>query len=80
MADRPNTRDVSKRDDGWAVTKPGAERASAAVLPTQAAAVARAKEILANDGGGELRVRGKNGQVREQNTVPPGSDPKKSKG
>ncbi|MFZ4298342.1 DUF2188 domain-containing protein [Streptomyces cinereoruber] len=79
MADRPNTRDVSKRDDGWAVTKPGAERASA-VLPTQAEAVARAKEILANDGGGELRVRGKNGQVREQNTVPPGSDPKKSKG
>ncbi|MEG9546519.1 MULTISPECIES: DUF2188 domain-containing protein [Streptomyces] len=79
MADRPNTRDVSKRDDGWAVTKPGTARASA-VLPTQVEAVARAKEILANDGGGELRVRGKNGQVREQNTVPPGSDPKKSKG
>ncbi|MEV6806447.1 DUF2188 domain-containing protein [Streptomyces sp. NPDC051132] len=70
---------MSKREAGWVVTKPGAERASA-VLPTQAAAVARAKEILANDGGGELRVRGKNGQVREQNTVPPGSDPKKSKG
>ncbi|GAA2391663.1 DUF2188 domain-containing protein [Streptomyces luteogriseus] len=79
MTGRPNTRDVSKRGDGWAVTKPGAERASA-VLPTQAEAVSRAKEILANDGGGELRVRGKNGQVREQNTVPPGSDPKKSKG
>ncbi|MFJ6727515.1 MULTISPECIES: DUF2188 domain-containing protein [unclassified Streptomyces] len=70
---------MSKRDDGWAVTKPGAERASA-VLPTQAEAAARAKEILANDGGGELRIRGTNGQVREQNTVPPGSDPKKSKG
>ncbi|WP_393953636.1 DUF2188 domain-containing protein [Streptomyces murinus] len=79
MTGRPNTRDVSPRDDGWAVTKPGADRASA-VLPTQAAAVERAKEILANDGGGELRVRGRNGQVREQNTVPPGNDPKRSKG
>ncbi|MGP4043489.1 DUF2188 domain-containing protein [Streptomyces sp. 2A115] len=79
MTGQPNIRDVSKRDDGWAVTKPGAERASA-VLPTQAEAAARAKEILTNDGGGELRIRGTNGQVREQNTVPPGSDPKKSKG
>ncbi|MHB9759967.1 DUF2188 domain-containing protein [Streptomyces sp. BYX5S] len=79
MTNQPNTRDVSRREDGWAVTKPGSERASA-VLPTQAAAAARAKEILANDGGGELRVRGRNGQVREQNTVPPGNDPKRSKG
>lgn len=79
MTGHPNIRDVSKRDDGWAVTKPGAERASV-VLPTQAEAAARAKEILANDGGGELRIRGTNGQVREQNTVLPGSDPKKSKG
>ncbi|MFG2641192.1 DUF2188 domain-containing protein [Streptomyces sp. NPDC048370] len=79
MADRPNTRDVSPREEGWAVTKPGSERASA-VLPTQAQAIARAKEILSNDGGGEVRIRGKNGQVREQNTVAPGSDPKRSKG
>ncbi|MFD4814657.1 DUF2188 domain-containing protein [Streptomyces sp. NPDC058418] len=79
MSDRPNKRDVSPRNDKWVVTTPGADRASA-VLPTQAAAVARAKEILANNGGGELRVRGKNGQVREQNTVPPGNDPKRSKG
>ncbi|MEU8097262.1 DUF2188 domain-containing protein [Streptomyces rubiginosohelvolus] len=79
MADRPNVRDVSKHDDGWAVTKPGAQRASA-VLPTQAEAASRAKEILANAGGGELRIRGNNGQVREQNTVPKGNDPKRSKG
>jgi hypothetical protein len=79
MSDRPNVRDVSPRDDGWAVTKPGSERASA-VLPTQAEAISRGKKILANDGGGELRVRGKNGQVREQNTVPKGNDPKRSKG
>jgi hypothetical protein len=79
MTGQPNIRDVSQREDGWAVTKPGSDRASA-VLPTQAEAVTRAKAILANDGGGELRVRGKNGQVREQNTVPQGNDPKRSKG
>ncbi|MEW1903303.1 DUF2188 domain-containing protein [Streptomyces sp. NPDC086147] len=79
MADQPNTRDVSPHEDGWAVTKPGSDRASA-VLPTQAEAVARAKKIVANDGGGEVRIRGKNGQVREQNTVKPGNDPKRSKG
>ncbi|WP_371635990.1 DUF2188 domain-containing protein [Streptomyces zaomyceticus] len=79
MADRPNTRDVSPHENGWAVTKPGAERASA-VLPTQAEAIARAKEIVGNEGGGEVRIRGKNGQVREQNTVPRGNDPKRSKG
>ncbi|MEU6210967.1 DUF2188 domain-containing protein [Streptomyces virginiae] len=79
MSDKPNVRDVSPHDDGWSVSKPGSDRASA-VLPTQAAAIARAKEILANDGGGELRVRGTNGQVREQNTVAPARDPRSSKG
>ncbi|WP_328299186.1 DUF2188 domain-containing protein [Streptomyces sp. NBC_00435] len=79
MTGQPNTRDVSKRDDGWAVTRPGSDRASA-VLPTQAEAIERGKQILANDGGGELRIRGANGQVREQNTVAPGRDPKHSRG
>lgn len=79
MADRPNTRDVTPHENGWAVTKPGSERASA-VLPTQAEAIARAREIVSNEGGGEVRIRGKNGQVREQNTVPRGNDPKRSKG
>ncbi|MFE3792454.1 DUF2188 domain-containing protein [Streptomyces goshikiensis] len=79
MPDKPNVRDVSPHEDGWSVSKPGSERSSA-VLPTQAAAIERAKEILANDGGGELRVRGANGQVREQNTVAPARDPRSSKG
>ncbi|MFJ4434727.1 MULTISPECIES: DUF2188 domain-containing protein [unclassified Streptomyces] len=79
MSERPKIRDVVPHQDGWAVTNPEADRASA-IFPTQAEAAARAKEILSNAGGGELRIRGKNGQVREQNTVPRGNDPRSSKG
>lgn len=79
MSGQANSRDVTHRGDGWAVTKPGSDRASA-VRPTQAEAISRATEILTNDGGGELRIHGRNGQVREQNTIPPGNDPKRSKG
>jgi transcriptional regulator with XRE-family HTH domain len=64
----PNSRDVVQRDDGtWAVTKPGSERASA-VAPTQDAAVQRGAAILHNDGGGELRILGRDGQIRDRRT------------
>lgn len=75
-----NKRIVQQRDDGdWEVRKPGADRASS-VTPTQAEGIDRARDILANDGGGELQVRGKNGQIRAQDTIAPGNDPRSSKG
>jgi hypothetical protein len=75
-----NKRVVQHRDDGsWEVRKPGAERASA-VTRTQAEGVDRAREILHNDGGGELQVRAKNGTIRSQDTISPGNDPRSSKG
>ncbi len=77
---QPNRRIVQKRDDGkHEVRKPGADRASA-VANTQKEAAARAREILANDGGGELQIRGGNGQIRQQDTIKPGNDPRSSKG
>jgi Uncharacterized protein conserved in bacteria (DUF2188) len=76
----PNRRIVQHRGDGqWEVVKPGAERASA-VVPTQADGIDRAREILGNDGGGELQVRGRDGRIRQQDTIPPGNDPRSSKG
>lgn len=76
----PNKRVVQKRDDGdFEVREPGASRASA-VTPTQAEGIKRAREILGNDGGGEMQVRGLNGQIRAQDTIKPGNDPKSSKG
>lgn len=69
-----NDRFVVKREDGWAVTGPGAKRASA-VTTTQKAAEARAKEIVHNLGGGEVRVQNREGKWRDSDTVAPGRDP-----
>jgi hypothetical protein len=75
-----NKRIVQKRDDGkHEVRKPGASRASA-VTDMQAAGIDRARDILANDGGGELQVRGLDGAIRRQDTIAPANDPKSSKG
>lgn len=75
-----NKRIVQRRDDGdWEVRKPGADHASA-VTSTQAEGIDRAREILGNDGGGELQVRALNGTIRAQDTIAPGKDPRSSKG
>ncbi len=58
---------------GWKVVKPGAKRASA-VAKTQAAAERRAKQIVANQGGGEVRVHRRDGSIRDSDTIRPGKD------
>ena len=77
---KPNSRIVQRHDDGgWEVCKPGASRASA-VEPTQTEAIQRARDILENDGGGELKIRSARGNIRQQDTIRPGNDPRSSKG
>jgi hypothetical protein len=61
-------------DGGWEVLKPGSRRSSTRTQ-TQTEAIDRAREILQNVGGGELTTRGRNGQFRDSDTVPPGNDP-----
>jgi hypothetical protein len=68
-----NDRFVVKHPDGWAVKKAGAERASG-VYTTQADAERAAKETVANLGGGEVRIQGRDGQWRDSDTVSPGND------
>lgn len=65
---------VTKHEAGWAVKASGAARASG-VYSTQREAEARAKEIVGNLGGGEVRVQGRNGRWRDSDTVAPGNDP-----
>jgi Uncharacterized protein conserved in bacteria (DUF2188) len=65
---------VPNPDGGWDVKKPGAERASAH-RDTQGEAINRGRQIVGNDGGGELRIHGRNGQIRDSDTIPPGNDP-----
>jgi hypothetical protein len=75
-----NRRIVQKRDDGrFEVKKPESKRASA-VAKTQGDAIGLARQILSNDGGGELQVRGLNGQIRKQDTISPANDPTSIKG
>lgn len=77
---KPNKRIVQKRPDGqWEVRDPNSSRASA-ITPTQADGISRGREILGNDGGGELQVRSQKGTIRSQDTIAPGNDPKASKG
>lgn len=71
----PNSRHVlPDPDGGWRIEKPDADRASAKT-DTQAAAIARAREIVHNEGGGEIIVHGVDGKIRAKDTVAPGNDP-----
>lgn len=75
-----NKRVVRKRQDGdWEVRKPGSSQASV-VTNTQSEGISRAREILGNDGGGEMQIRGTNGTIRAQDTIAPGNDPRSPKG
>ncbi len=69
-----NERYVTKHQRGWAVKGPNSERASS-VHDTQYEAEQRAKEIVGNSGGGEVRIQGRDGRWRDSDTVPPGNDP-----
>jgi hypothetical protein len=69
-----NDRFVTKQGSGWAVKGSGAKRASG-VFETQAEAEVRAKQIVGNLGGGEVRIQGRSGRWRDSDTVAPGNDP-----
>ncbi|KUH91843.1 DUF2188 domain-containing protein [Mycobacterium sp. IS-1556] len=59
---------VPSERGGWDVQKPGADRASAH-YDTQAEAIDRARQILENDGGGELTIHDEQGRIRAKDTI-----------
>jgi uncharacterized protein YdaU (DUF1376 family) len=66
---------VYRRDDGnWVNKRNDAERASS-IHDTQKAAEDAAREMLRNQGGGELTTKGLDGKIRGKDTIPPGNDP-----
>lgn len=70
-----NQRHVTPHPEGgWQVVKPGSDRASVRT-PTQDDAINRAREILHNDGGGELIIHDRTGQIRDSDTIAPARDP-----
>lgn len=72
---KKNDRFVSPRPDGtWANQRVGSDRA-ASVHSTQRGAEQAARENLRKSGGGELNIQGRDGRIRQRDTVPPGNDP-----
>lgn len=68
-------RTISHRSDGsWENKRNDASRAST-LHDTQKDAVEAAKDMLKNQGGGELTIMGRNGAIRSKDTIPPGRDP-----
>ena len=65
---------VPNPEGGWDVTGAGERRS--AHTDKQADAIARAKEIVGNAGGGEVSIHGRDGKVRAKDTVEPGNDPR----
>jgi hypothetical protein len=65
---------TQRKDKMWENKRHDAERASS-LHPTQKEAIAAARENLANQGGGELIVKGEGGKIRSKDTIPPGKDP-----
>ena len=67
---------VSKdKDTGdWRIKREGADRASG-FADTQKEAEKIAKELSGNSGGGEVRIHGLDGKIRDSDTVAPGNDP-----
>lgn len=65
---------VPNEKGGWDVKAPGADRASAHT-DTQKQALDRARDIVRNAGGGEVRIHGRDGKIRDSDTVRPGNDP-----
>jgi transcriptional regulator with XRE-family HTH domain len=69
---------VPNSEGGWDVTGAGVRRSAHA--DTQAEAIARAKQIVHNAGGGEVTIHGRDGKIRSKDKVEPGIDPRKIPG
>lgn len=61
-------------DGTWNYKKGNAQRATG-VVKTQSQAEKLAKVIVSRQGGGEVRIQGKNGNFRDSDTVKPAKDP-----
>lgn len=59
---------------GWDAKREGSQRASINTN-TQTEAERLAKQYSSNSGGGEVRIHGLDGKIRDSDTVWPGNDP-----
>lgn len=74
MSGKNNRHVVPNPDGGWDVRRPDGSRASSH-HDRQSDATDRARTIVSNLGGGEIIIHGRDGKIRDSDTVPPGNDP-----
>lgn len=67
-------RSVFKKDGAWVNKRHDAGRASSRHR-TQREAENAAREMIRNQGGGELSTHGRDGRIRSKDTIAPGNDP-----
>ena len=70
-----NGRTVYQRANGNWVNKRNDSQKASSLHKTQKEAENKAKEMLKNQGGGELTIKGENGKIRSKDTISPGNDP-----
>lgn len=76
---KPAARHVVPTGDGkWAVKAPGGKRASS-VSGTKREALDKARQVVRNQGGGEVRIHGRDGRIQDSDTIRPGNDPNPSR-
>jgi hypothetical protein len=63
-----------KESGKWNIQKEGGAKSSGSA-DTQKDAEKLAKEFAGNSGGGEVRIHGLDGKIRDSDTVAPGNDP-----
>lgn len=67
-------RTVYRRGEEWINKRNDSDRASS-VHETQGEAERAARDMLRNQGGGELTIKGLDGLFRSKDTIHPGNDP-----
>lgn len=74
MSGKGRDRMVYRRKDGdWANERNDSDKASS-LHRTQGEAIQAAKQMLGNQGGGELIVKGEDGKIRSKDTIAPGNE------
>ena len=66
---------VYRRPDGSWVNKRNDSDKASSLHTTQKEAEDAAREMLQNQGGGELTTKGVDGRIRSKDTIKPASDP-----
>ena len=70
-----NSRTVYRRPDGMRVNQRNDSDRASSLHRTEREAVSAARQMLENQGGGELAVKGINGKIKTKDTVWRGNDP-----